>query len=279
MISAPDSPHKHYIQGLIALISADHEQAKKEFTAVLSGWDASLRSSARNILSAYEEYALFPQSPQIHLLTLLSRALADSQECELALPMLSQVTRTQDDYRDAWIVQGYCELTTERYQESLTSLERAYQLDPEKAETQYFLARAQSALGDHAQAVTFLQYALENGFEPEPQARLLLAEEALSAGNASLALDQYDALTKLPGSTLSTFSDAITAALTAGKKEEALVKAEEAAKRWPDEAVALDLLGWAQLQNGDREHAKESFQKALGLNPNLASAKEHLKQL
>jgi len=58
-----------------------------------------------------------PSSPrvrEIHLLTLVSRALAQVQECELALPLLSQVTGIQDDYRDAWIVQGFCELSSER---------------------------------------------------------------------------------------------------------------------------------------------------------------------
>lgn len=242
LTAAPDSPQKHYGLGLLALIGADHETAKMELTLVLSGWETVLRSYARALLAAYEEYALFPESPPIHLQTLLSRALAEVQECELALPMLSQVTRMQDDYRDAWIVEGYCELTTERNQEALASLERAYQLDPEKPETQYFLARAYSALADHGNAVTFLQYALQNGFEPEADARQLLAQEALNAGNVSLALDQYDALTKLPQSALATYRTFVSAALTAGKNQEALVKAEEAVQRWPSEKIAKDLL-------------------------------------
>lgn len=241
LTAAADSPQKHYGLGLLALIGADHEVARRELTIVLGGWEPVLRSYARALLSAYEEYALFPESPQIHLLTLLSRALAQVQECELALPLLAQVTRTRDDYRDAWIVQGYCELTTERHQESLNSLERAYQLDPEKPETQYFLARAYAMLGDHGNAVTFLQYALQNGFEPEADARALLAQEALSIGNVTLALDQYDALTKLPKSGLGAYSTFVDAALTAGKTEEALVKAQQALERWPNETAAQEL--------------------------------------
>jgi tetratricopeptide (TPR) repeat protein len=210
---------------------------------------------------------------------LLGHALADVQECELALPLLSQVTRQQDDYRDAWIQQGFCELTTERTTEALASLERAYQLDPEKPEVQYFLGRAYSAQGDHGNALTFLQYALQNGFEPESEVRRLIAEEALQTGNIALALDQEDALTKLPDATVNTYSDYVTAAITSKKTQEAEVKAQEAVQKWPSEPLAYDLLGWSQTVSGDKVAARISLDKALSLNPNLQSAKDHLKAL
>ncbi len=279
LTAADDSPQKHYGLALIAIATESNDTAKKELAAVISGWEPVLRSYARTLMAAYDEYALFPKSPDIHLQTLLGRALAQVQQCELALPLLSQVTREQDDYRDAWIVQGFCELTTNRTTESLASLERAYQLDPEKAETQYFLARAYAAQGDHGNALTFLQYALQNGFTPEGEVRRVIAREALLAGNIALALDQQDALTKLPDATIDTYRDYVTAAIASGKKEEALVKAQEATQKWPQEAISFELLGWAQGINGDKEHAKESLKKALELNPSLESARERMKEM
>jgi tetratricopeptide (TPR) repeat protein len=279
LTAADDSPQKHYGLALIAIITSDNDTAKKELTLVENGWEPTLRSFAKTLMGAYDEYALFPESPQIHLLTLLGHALADVQECELALPLLSQVTRQQDDYRDAWIQQGFCELTTERTTEALASLERAYQLDPEKPEVQYFLGRAYSAQGDHGNALTFLQYALQNGFEPESEVRRLIAEEALQTGNIALALDQEDALTKLPDATVNTYSDYVTAAITSKKTQEAEVKAQEAVQKWPSEPLAYDLLGWSQTVSGDKVAARISLDKALSLNPNLQSAKDHLKAL
>ncbi len=277
--AAVDSPQKHYGLALLAIMGGDHETAQSELSNVGGGWEPTLRTYAQTILAAYDEYALFPQSPAVHLQTLLARALAEVQECEIALPILTQVTTTESDYRDAWTVQGYCELTTERTTEALASLERAYQIDPEKPEIQYFLARAYIARGDHQNAITFLQYALRNGFEPEAEVRRLLAQEALAFGNSSLAIDQYETLTLLPGATIDTFVHYVTAALTAGREQEALIKAQAAVDRWPAHAAALDLLGWAQMENGSNEEARATLQQALTIDPALQSAQEHLKKL
>lgn len=277
--AADDSPHKHYGLALLAIIGGDHESARTELALVAAGWEPVLRSYAHTLNAAYEEYALFPESPEIHLQTLLSRSLAQAQECELALPILSHVTHTQDDYRDAWIVQGYCELTSERTTEALASLERAYQIDPEKAEIQYFLARAYIAKGDHANALTFLQYALRNGFEPQAEVRRLLAQEALAMNNPALALDQYEALTQKDDAGIETFQAYVAAAITAGKNEEAYAKAQQAITLWPDSAEAHELLGWSAQVTNRTEEAKAELEKALALDPALKSAKQRLEDL
>lgn len=277
--AAQDSPQKHYGLALLAIVVRNHEVARNELGLVLNGWEPVLRSYAKVLNNAYDEYALFPKSPEIHLLTLLSRSLAQVQECELALPLLSQVTSIQDDYRDAWIVQGFCELSSERGSEALASLERAYQLDPEKPETQYFLARAYSMQSDHANAITFLQYALQNGFEPASEANRLLASEALAAGNPQLALDTFGVMTQLPDSSIDTYRDYVNAAIQADRKEEALVKAQEAVQKWAQDARAFDLLGVAKLATGDKDGARAAFDDALRLDAKLPSALEHRSQL
>ena len=174
-----DSPQKHYGLALLAIIQGNHQEAKDELDLTQKGWDPILRSYAQTLHSAYDEFSLFPEGSDAHLITLLSRALAQVQECELALPLLVQVTNAKNDYRDAWIVQGYCELVTEREEQSLASLEHAYSLDPQKPEIQYFLARAYSALNEYQNAITFFEYALSNGFEPKEEIRRLIAKNAL----------------------------------------------------------------------------------------------------
>lgn len=277
--AAEDSPHRQYGLALLAIIGGDHEAANTALHAVIGGWEPVLRSYARTILAAYDEYALFPNSPVMHLHTLLGRSLAQVQECELALPLLSQVTHEQNDYRDAWIVQGFCELTTERFAESLASLERAYELDPEKPEIQYFLARAHITQENHAQALTYLQYALRNGFEPETEVRRLIAQESLEVGNASLALEQYGALTANEAADVGTYTAYVTAAITAKRTEEALVKAQEAVSKWPDDAEAHETLGWALAEADRTEEARTALNKALQLDPGRTSAKEKLNDL
>lgn len=277
--ASEDSPHKHYGLALLSIAAGDYETGKTELTAVIGGWEPVLRSYAKTLAAAYDEYALFPESPETHLQTLLARALADVQECELALPMLAHVTQVQPDYRDAFVVQGFCELSTERTQEAVNSLESAYQLDPEKPETQYFLARAYGDSGNHEQAVTYLQYALRNGFTPESEVRRLLAKEALEIGNSALAMEQYESMTQQSDADVDMFGSYIAAALTVGKKEEAYAKAQEAVKRWPDDASAHELLGWAAAETDRIDEARKELQEALRLDPTRTTAQQRLDRL
>lgn len=279
LADAPDSPHKHYGLALLAIMQGQHDEAKRELALVESGWEPLLRTSARTLLAAYEEYTLFPQSPELHLTTLLARALADVSQCELALPLLAKVTVQRDDYRDAWIVQGFCELITERPKQALTSLQRAYNIDPQKPEVQYFLGRALSALDDHENAVTFLQYALRNGLEPQRDARVLLGREAALMGNTPLSLEQFQALTQLPDATVNDYSTFAKTAISMGSEDAAYQKAKEATERWADDARAWELLGLSAKAAGRKDEAKQALEKALQLEPGRLSAKEMLEAL
>lgn len=276
---APDSPQIHYLRSLLAIIEGNHEKAKTELVATETGWEPTLRSYAKTLQAAYEEYALFPASPPIHLLTLLTRALAQVQECEIALPLLAGVTQKQEDYRDAWIVQGYCELTTERPEQALISLERAYALDPEKPEIQYFLARTYGILGNHRSALTFFQYSLRNGFVPEHEIHRRLAHEANALGETPLALEHYSALLDLSEARKDDLENAVQLALHEEQREEGYALATKGAKRWPNDARTLYLLGWTAAETGRNDEAKRSLEQALRINPVLTAAAELQKKL
>jgi len=276
---ATDSPQKHYALALLSIIEGNHVVAQQELTTVTTGWEPTLRTNARTLIAAYEEFALFPESSDLHLITLLSRSLAQVQECELALPLLAQVTKEKEDYRDAWIVQGYCELTTERPQQALTSLERAYNLNPEKPEIQYFLARAHATLNQHENAITFFEYALQNGFTPKSEIRRLIAAEALKKGDAAAALGQYKALVEEPDASIEAFDGAVSTAVALKRNDEAIALATLATQRLSGNARAFDLLGWAYVEAGKKEEARTALTKALEIDPYLLSAKERIEKL
>jgi tetratricopeptide (TPR) repeat protein len=274
--AAEDSPQKHYVLALLGIVQGDHTSAQEHLEATARGWEPVLRASARTLQGAYQEFGLFPEGQNIHLVTLLARALAQVLECELALPLLVQVTQLKEDYRDAWIVQGYCELTTDRPQQALASLEQAYQLDPQKPEIQYFLARAYAALGNPQNAITFLEYALQNGFEPQAEVRRLLAEQAREFGDAALALEQYGHLLEQERPTFDAFEGFVAVSIGLGRTDDALVRAQQAVERFPEDAVAHDLLGWALASAGQTDAARAALQRALELDPFLQSAKDRL---
>ncbi len=274
-----DSPQQHYGLGLLSVIEGSHERARQELAIVMNGWEPVLRANARTLQAAYDEFALFPESPEIHLVTLLSRALAQVQECELALPLLNQVTLEQADYRDAWIVQGYCELATERPEQSIASLEQAYQLDPQKPETQYFLGRAYAASGDALNAITFLEYALANGFQPETDVRRELAAQALQSGRGEVALEQYSVLAQREDAPLETFQQLAQTSLALAQNERAVLAGKAAVEKFPESAPASLLLGNILAATGDKDGAKAAYERALQLDPFLVEADKKLKEL
>ncbi|MFA5800165.1 MAG: tetratricopeptide repeat protein [Candidatus Peribacteraceae bacterium] len=271
----PSAPQAQFGLSLVEVAQGDYEQAKEELTKASQGSDPTIRMYAGILLQAFSEFALFPEGQEIHLRTLLARALAQVKECEIALPLLNTVIAEQPRYRDAWIIKGYCEFTSERLKDALASLEQAYTLDPEKPETQYFLARAYAALGDPQNAVTFLQYALLNGFSPEKDARELLAEYAKELGNTELALEQYKLLTEAKDADLNLYQRYVE--LASGSSNHALTAlavAKNALTRWPDDAGALTLAAQAAFAAGLPQDAQKYIESALKIDPKNPKALE-----
>ncbi len=273
------SPQTEYATALFAILQGDHVKAAASLAAVKAGSEPLLKNYAAILQGAYDEFALFPESPNIHLVTLLGRALAQIEECPLALPLLTQVTVQQADYRDAWIVRGFCELSGGKPEEALVSLSQAYGLDPEKPETQYYLGRSYSGTGDHHNAVTFLSNALKNGFQPARTVREALLEEAQATGNTLLGLTQAQALAAAEDASLADVERAVSLSIQATDLPAALAIAEAATKRWPEDGRSYDLLGLSLGAAGRTDEAAQALNRALFLNPNLKSAQERLSSL
>lgn len=264
----PDSPQSMYGLALTAIVKGDHEGAKAHLTKASQSADPAIRGIAAVILEAYNEFGLFPNGQATHLATLLGRSLAQVNECETALALVTPVVSAEPRYRDAWIVKGFCEFTTERTKDALASLEQAYSLDPEKPEIQYFLARTHSALGDPQNAVTFLQYAILNGFEPQTDARELLADYAQELGNTDLALEQFKLIAQGKDGDLSAYRRYIELAIGAPNRGlDALALAKEALQKYPDDAVALTLAAKAALSAGLPDDATKYIESALKIDP------------
>jgi Tfp pilus assembly protein PilF len=281
-LKKPDAPQSLYGLALVAINRGDSTKAKEFLTKAAAGANPAVSQSAQIIAQAYNEFALFPDGQPIHLATLLARSLAQVNECETALILLKPVVLEAPQYRDAWVVKGYCEFTSERLNDALASLEQAYAIDPQKPEIQYFLARTHAALGDPQNAVTFLQYAIINGFKPEADARELLAEYAQELGNTVLALEQYKILADSQESDLSDFTRYVMLAISTKDHElDGLASAKDALTRWPDDAGALTLAARAAFAAGLTKDATNYIEKALTVdpkNPEARAVQEEIKK-
>ncbi len=279
LTDAADSPQKHYVLALVAIVRGTHDSARAELTKVLEGWEPLLRENAKALLGAYEEFDGFPDSTEAHLNTLLARSLAIVNECRLALPILSSVIGQMSNYRDAWTVRGFCEFSTEKFAEARNSLEQAYTLDPEKPEIQYFLGRTYLALNDLENASTFLQYAIRNGLKPEKEARKTLASVSEKKGQPGDAFDQLKAVAEADDAVRDDVIAFGELALRQKRIPEFQQTLQRAVTKWPTDAGLHILVGRMALSQGNRDDAKNAFKKVLELDPTNAEAKKELEKL
>jgi tetratricopeptide (TPR) repeat protein len=276
--SANNSAQKEYGLMLLAIAEGDHVAAKQHIATIQEGTEPILRSNAGIIRSAYEEYSLFPESTDSHLITLLARALAQVQECALALPLVTQVTNQTADYRDAWIVRGFCELQTERFDEAVNSYQIAYNLDPQKVSTQYFLGLSYLYANEPINAITFFEFALTNGFTPASELHSLIATAANTVGNTELALQHLADLLTLE-QTEEHFTRYIQTALQLQKSTQAYEQALIMTRVYPESANSFELLGLTAQALDNTEEATQAFTQALSIDSTRSVSIEGLKEL
>lgn len=284
----PENPEHAYGLVLLSLLEGTHDDAKEFLGVMQQSADPVLQREAAVIQGAYDEFALFEEGKETHLKTLLARSLADIQQCPSAAILLGEVTEEDPDYRDAWIVDGYCKLQLQDPVAALASFEKAYALDPEKAETQYFLGLSHERSGAATEAEKFFGYALQNGFQPELPLREKLAQLALRKGDYRKAEEQYRAALALSegrregvldGSGLerAKFHHALVTVLL--ERLHDLPAADEAALQARDELgdipIVLDLLGFVALAKGDVNQAAMFLNVAVEQDSAFAPAWYH----
>ncbi len=275
-----DSPQKSYLEALLAIISENQEGALVHLQAVEDGWDPLLRTRAKVLINAYDEYNQFERESSAHLQTVLARALAEVQECPLAIGLATKASAALPTYRDAWLMQGFCSVTIGEYEQAITALEKAYTLDRQKPEIQYFLARSYRAVGRYEDASVYFRRAKANGFEPVDEITVALAKVAIEAGDFSAARLQYRDLKDKEGPLQQDgFYGFIESSLNINAFEDAYQVATEMIKLYPEDAKAFELLGVTANKTERVEVAKTALQRALELNPYLTVAQEVLKDL
>lgn len=270
-----------YYQGMFAAISNDRERATQLFTkAIEMNTTEEMTQNAQKFLKSIETYESTEGTSDTYFLALIAKACNDSEEFELAQNISEKVLKEKEEYRDVWILLGYACLKQESYDCSLDAFTRALELDPEKAETQYFLGLTYFALNRLEEAEKALETAIENGFKPLLQAKQKLAEIYLYDKKYTLAAQYYEGVLKEDPKNVDNFVRPVWIYLEQiFDPKKALKLAEKAVEENPESAMAYNLLGWAHVANGNLEKAEKFLQKALELDSELAAAYLNLGKL
>lgn len=261
-----------FTKALLAVMDNDRDSAGRHLHYVANNFpESELGEKAQKIIDAYREFDYFRDGLPIHLRTLLARSFNQINEPALAIWLLRDVLTEKTDYRDAWILLGYAYYNLQQFSLAEDAFYKAYELDTEKPETQYFLGLTYYALDDLMESERFFEYAVVNGFEPRVQAYQKLSDVYLQNEDYEKAVSMYENYLSLSKKTKSTdFVKPVMIYIDyLNKPSSALTLTQRVVRVHPDEAMSYSLLAWAYLANKDYANALVNLEKAQMLDATL----------
>ncbi len=271
-----------YLKALIQIAYGKHDEGRSLLEDILTDpeLDSELAAKIQTIMAAYQEFDFAKAAEDLYLGELLSRSLNQLEEYELSVYKLKNILRTRTDLRDSWILLGFAYLNLDNYLFALTSFEHAYEIDPEWPATQYFLGLTYSELKQYDDAIVYLSYALENGFEPAVVVQHKLADLYLETKQYEKSVGIYENLLETNKQDINAFVRPIWIYLDfLNEPQKAMKLAELAVIAFPEDPMAYNLLGWSQTGTGNIIEAEKNLKKAIASDPDLAAAHYNLGKL
>lgn len=272
----PASGAKEFYLGLMASYFKKHEEARAHLETAKADAESSDRASI--LLLAYEEYDLSPGSDQVYRELLITQALNSLSFYEMAVQKAkNDVIKMREDYRDAWIILGHSYLVLEKPMLAKNVLETAYELDPSKPDTTYYLAVAESELGEYEDAIIHLDMAKKNGYEPDFVIMKTLAEVYVEGEYYEEARQEYEKLLRYDGEKPEKYVKLVQISLDyLGDTAYAKQLAQEAMTKFPESPVSKNLLSWALVEHGDYEEARVVLEEIIAAEPEDQAAQFNL---
>lgn len=172
--------------------------------------DANTKAIALSLLNIYHTYDSNRDADVSYLWTLFAQKLGELGEYEISYYLAQKAIERNPDYRDAWIIKGYDELTLKDAESAELSLLKAYSLDPGNGHIQYLLGLTYFELNDAEKSTQFLLYSKDS----EPQYELVilekLAENAIRMEDYALAAFYYESLHALAPENINAISQLIS---------------------------------------------------------------------
>ncbi|MBT3705156.1 tetratricopeptide repeat protein [Candidatus Peregrinibacteria bacterium] len=278
----PNNPEVKYYKAIFQILQKNNEGAQKELTSLLEILNSTgpnevpneeLEKKVKTLLDTYNAISINKDSKEQHKEALLSKALIEINEFQAAIPLLFDVIKLQNNYRDAWVMLGYSYLNTGQYEDAINALFQAKVLDPGKAETLFFIGITYAVQEMYDEAITYLEDARDSGFEPISLVEQKLADLNLIKQNYDQALVSYENIINAEEADLNLYTKAIWISIEKlDKPHKAIQLGEKAVAQHPEEAISYSLRGWGFISNGDYEKGKNDLVAALELDPKLEHA-------
>ena len=226
-----------------------------------------LAAKVNNLLITYEEFKDFREGKNAHLFATISKSLSHNKEASLAQEFADLAIKEEVGYIDAWILRGYAQFLLKKYPQALKDFEHAYELDPLRAETHYFLALTFFETKKLDKAALFFEKALEYNFEFKKELQWKLLEIYGQQKKYDKVLELYKILLETESDPINFFSAVHTAVDLIKKPEIALQFTESLIQKKPEDIFAINIHAWALIANKKFIQAEEILKKAIKLAP------------
>ena len=221
----------------------------------------------KEISIVYEEFENLAEGKDAHLFAELSKIMATYNEGTLARELADTSIKEDVSYIDAWILRGYAQMLMRDFHLAEADLRNAYELDPLRPETQYFLALSLYEQDKWDEAALFFEKALEHDFEFSAEVRWKLLDIFAKQ-------QKYDQVIKLYRELLDydtdpeKFVSAIHTAVDLLKKPEvALEFSQILYEQDTTDLMAANVHGWALIANEKYVEAGQVLEAAQKLDP------------
>lgn len=266
-----NSDKKRYLVFILELLNADFDASKNKLISTLPLIsDLNIKTKLVVIKEAFDEYAVYKDSVKIHLQLLIAKALTRWFEFEISEKIIKDIFEVRGDYRDAWIISWYNNLRLWRLQFALDNLQKAYELDPTKAETQFYLWLVYDDMWKVYETKDYYEKALVNNYKPKSQVVQRLAQLAQKTWDYKLAVDSYKEMLTLNDKTVENFQLPIDILINhLHDYELANNFASWAVKVHPNEAFAYALQWYTLYYLWKLDEAKSIIVKSIWMDPKI----------
>ncbi len=271
--SSVADPEVLYYYGLLKILQNDIEGGKVVMQALRTNDEVSesIRKQAGEIATIYDNFSEFSDGKNAHFFALLAKSLIDHQEYVLAKKFAENAGKEDANYIDAWILSGVANFKVGDFEAALVDLNLAYDQDPLRPETHFFLAETLQKLRRYTEAALYYEKALENGFEFNDSVTRQLIGIFSRQKKYDKIVQLYERLLQIEDARADEFIPAINVVLNKQKDpQKALDLAQKIYKKFPKNTVTLNLLAWAQMDNNLLEEAQKTLDKAFKLEKNNA---------
>lgn len=203
----------------------------------------------KEVAIVYEEFDALAEGDNAHLFAELSKVLSTYNEGTLARELADIAIKEEVGYIDAWILRGYAQMLLHDYHLAEADLRHAYELDPLRAQTQYFLALSLYEQSKFEEAALFFEKALEHDFEFSAEVRWKLLDIFSQQGKYDQVIELYRDLLDYDTEPEKFISAIHTAVDILKQPAVALEFSQILYDQDPKDLLAANVHGWALIAN------------------------------